>query len=91
VLYQELTVWKRIDQGTAVRYRCLRSCATKKYSVQSADFYRLPLDQRQMLAFQTQFIELFCETDPAERSGDFDSVEDAIAAHEREFAVPHSR
>ncbi|MEP7245918.1 MAG: hypothetical protein ABI885_19880 [Gammaproteobacteria bacterium] len=83
-------MWKRIDQGTAVRYRCLLSLVTKKYSVQSADFYRLPLDQRQMLAFQAQFIELFCETDPAERSGDYDSLEGAIAAHEHQFAVTDS-
>jgi hypothetical protein len=88
VLYQELTVWKRIDPGTAVRYRCLRNHATNKYSVQSADLYRLPPDQRQISTFEAQFVELFCESDPAERAGAFDSLEEAIEAHQRQFGVP---
>ena len=87
VLYQELTVWKRIDDGAAVRYRCLRSLATNKYLVQSADFYRLPLDHQQISTFEAQFVELLCESDPAERAGEFDSLEEAIDAHERGFGV----
>jgi hypothetical protein len=85
MLYQELTMWKRIAETTAVRYRCLMNSANKKISVQSADFYRLPLTQEQVLQFQTQFVELFCECDPGERSDSFDSLEEAIAAHERSF------
>jgi hypothetical protein len=35
--------------------------------------------------FDRQFLELFVEEEPAERSGGFASVEEAIAAHEKEF------
>lgn len=38
------------------------------------------LTSEQFLAFQVQFIELFCESDPSERAGAFDSLEEAIAA-----------
>ena len=84
-LYQELTIWKRSDERTAIRYVCLMDIATGKYSVQSADFYRLPLSHEHLVNFQRQFLELFCESDPCERSGAFDSPEAAIAAHDERF------
>ncbi len=88
MLYQELVIWKRVAEKAAVRYRCLRNSATKKISIQSADFYRLSVTLAQVLRFQTQFVELFCGSDPGERSGSFDSVKEAIAAHERSFGSP---
>jgi hypothetical protein len=87
MLYQELTFWKRIDDKTAVRYRCLMNEATRKFSIQSADFYRLPVDENQVLKFRAQFVELFCESDPGKRAGCFDTAEEAIAEHERSFGV----
>jgi hypothetical protein len=88
MLYQELVIWKRVAEQTAVRYRCLMNSETKKFSVQSADFYRLPVTREQILQFQAQFVELFCECDPGGRSDSFDSVEEAVAAHERSFGPP---
>lgn len=87
MLYEELTVWKRINEKEAIRYRCLLNIETKKFSVQSADFYRLPLTQKQILEFQVQFVELICECDPGERSGSFDTLAGAVAAHDRDFNV----
>jgi hypothetical protein len=86
-MYEEAFIWKRIDKKSVARYRCLRNSATGKYSVQSVDFYRLPLSPQQVAQFEVQFIELFCESDPGERAGVFDSLEEAIAAHERSFNV----
>lgn len=88
MLYQELVIWKHVAEKTAVRYTCLMNPTTKKISIQSADFYRLPVTQEQVMRFQTQFVELFCECDPSERSDSFDSVEEAVAAHERGFGPP---
>jgi hypothetical protein len=85
MLYQELVIWRRNDEKSAIRYVCLMNLATGKFSVQSADFYRLPLSPQDLAQFQKQFVELFCESDPAERAGAFDSAEEAIAAHRREF------
>jgi len=85
-MYQELSVWKRY-QGKVVRYRCFMSLTTKKFTVQSADFYYPPLDPKRAQEHESQFIELLCETDPFERSASFDSLEEAIAAHDRDFEV----
>jgi len=40
MLYQEITMWKRLDDLTAIQYRCLMNQATRQFSVQSADHYR---------------------------------------------------
>jgi len=85
-LYQAIDVWKRVSARELVRYRCFRNLATNRYSVQSADFYRLPLDQTQVGNLEKQFYELLAEQAPDERAGSFESAEEAIAAHEREFA-----
>ncbi len=75
----------------AVRYVCLMNMATRKYSVQSVDFYYLPPSHEAIANHQKQFVELFCESDPGERAGAFDSLEEAIAAHHQNFGLPSSR
>jgi hypothetical protein len=85
MLYQELIIWKKEGEKTAVRYSCLLSLATGKYSVQSADFYHLPLTDQVLRNFKQQFVELLCQCDPADRAGAFDSLEEAITAHGRDF------
>ena len=87
MLYQEMLMWKRLDDRTAIHYRCLMNQATRKFSVQSADFCRLPMNTEQIRQRQIQFVELLCECDPSERSGAFDSIEEAIADHERRFGT----
>lgn len=84
-MYQELSIWKRIDAGRAVHFRCLKDIATQLFCVQSADFYTLPVTLNERLGFDRQFAELFTEVEPIERSAWFATVEEAIAAHEEEF------
>jgi hypothetical protein len=91
MLYQELLIWRRHGEKTAIRYVCLMNMATRKYSVQSVDFYRLPLSHESLTNFQKQFVQLFCESDPGERAGAFDSLEEAIAAHHQDFGPPGSQ
>lgn len=90
MLYQELVIWRRKDQKTAIRYVCFMNIDTRKYSLQSVDFYRLPLSHEHLTNFQRQFVELFCDCDPGERAGAFDSPEEAIAAHRQDF-TPNSQ
>ena len=71
-----------------MRYRCFQSVETQKYVVQSADFYRLPLDAKQCSNLDFQFHELLLEEDPFHRGGEYDSLEDAISAHDRDFCDP---
>src|SRR5260221_5180133 len=85
-LYEAMDVRKRISKTELVRYRCFRNVGTNKYSVQSADFYRLPLDPMHAANLERQYLELLTEQAADERAeGSFDSLAEAIEAHDREF------
>ena len=84
-LYRVIDVWKRSGENSAIRYRCFESLTSKRYCVQSADFYRLPLDQKQVSSLDAQFVELFVEQDPSARNAEYPTLEEAIAAHDKEF------
>jgi hypothetical protein len=84
-MYRELSVWKRIDGKSAVRFRCLEDLATGHFCVQIADFYSLPAEASVASGFDHQFVELLVENDPAERNDWFSTPEEAIRAHEEEF------
>ena len=85
-LYEALEVWKRVSKNELVRYRCFRHLGTGKYSIQSADFHRLPLEPAHVANLEKQYVELLAEQAPDERAEScFDSLSDAIEAHDREF------
>ena len=84
-LYIEVNVWKRIDEDILLQYRCFHILPDNKYCVQSADFYSLPLNEKQIRNLFEQFIQLLREEDPKVRADLFDSLEEAIAAHDRDF------
>lgn len=84
-MFKAIDVWKRISDSEAVRYRCFQCLRTGKYSVQSADFYRLPENPAQSDQLNRQHIELFVRQAPDERTGAYDTLEAAIDAHEAEF------
>jgi len=79
-MFTSIDVWRRVDERTAIRYRCFRSLVSGKYSVQSADFYQLPFEPAQVGSLEQQHIELFIEEQPDAGSGSFDTIERAIAA-----------
>src|SRR6266853_2092335 len=56
-MFKTIDVWKRISDSEAVRYRCFQCLRTGKYSVQSADFYRLPGSPDQSAQLRRQHIE----------------------------------
>jgi hypothetical protein len=85
-LYRAIDVWKRADEETAVRYRCFESLLSKRFCVQSANFYRLPPNEQQIADLSRQFVELFIEQEPSSRSGEHSTLEEAIAAHDRAFS-----
>jgi len=84
-LYQAFDVWKKVSKTRVVRYRCFRNLTSGRFSVQSADFYGVPLDSKQSANLERQHAELFMEQDPEERAGSFDSLEAAIEAHDKAF------
>lgn len=84
-MYREISIWKRIDAERAVHFRCFEDVASHLFCVQSADFYVLPVKVNARVEFDRQFVELFIEVEPIERSRWFATVEQAVAAHEEEF------
>ncbi|MES2107052.1 MAG: hypothetical protein V4634_23765, partial [Pseudomonadota bacterium] len=70
----------------AVRYSCLNDLGRSRYAVQSADFFRLPIDMIQCDGFDRQFAELFIEDSAGKERDWFDSLESAIEAHDQDFA-----
>jgi|SRR3954453_23278009 hypothetical protein len=84
-MYREQSIWKRIDAQRAVHFRCFEDLASHLFCVQSADFYSLPMTLNARSGFDRQFVELFIEVEPVERSEWFGTVEEAIAAHEKKF------
>ena len=75
----------RLD-GRALRYRCFQVIPGEGFCIQSADFYKLPIDAEQTHFLDRQFVDLVIEQAPDERSVTFPSLEDAIAHRDQEFA-----
>jgi hypothetical protein len=84
-MFKAIDVWKRINDTTAIRYRCFERLADHQFCVQSADCYYLPLRQEQVKALEQQFVELLIEEAPDERSPLYPSLEEAIAQYDLEF------
>lgn len=85
-LFKEVMVWKRVDSSSAIRYSCLNDLQNDAFAVQSADFFRLPFNMDSANDFAKQFAEFLIEVSPRERCSWFDSIEEAIANHERAFS-----
>jgi hypothetical protein len=84
-LYRAIDVWKKADKTSAIRYRCFESLNSGRFCVQSSDFYTLPLDANQVASLSHQFVDLFVQQDPADRSSEYSTLEEAIAAHDQAF------
>jgi hypothetical protein len=85
-LYRAIDVWRRRPNG-AVRYRCFEVLPGGRFCVQSADFFSLPFDNQRSDFSDRQFQELLIEQAPEERTATFSTLEEAIAEHDRDFAI----
>jgi len=85
-IYKEHLIWKRIDrEETAIRFNCFEILGENKFCVQGVDYFSLPVDDAQIRGFNNQYIELFIEDSPENRSDLYDTLEDAIIFYERKF------
>jgi len=84
-LYREVSIWKRVDDKQACRFRCLEDLQSGLYCVQSTDVYTLPIAPAHLAQLDHQFVELLIEIDPLERCEWYGSAVEAIAEHENEF------
>jgi hypothetical protein len=86
-LFREINVWKRIDDTTLLRYRCLHVMAEDRYYVKSSDFYYWPLDKEQIIQRDFYFLDsLFGEALEPITEETYETVEEAILMHDKEFA-----
>jgi hypothetical protein len=85
-MFRSFDVWKRTENGELIRYRCFESTPEGTFCVQSADFFRRPIQSQRLVELETQWIELLLEQSPFERSRSFPTVEEAIAHHNSEFS-----
>jgi predicted class III extradiol MEMO1 family dioxygenase len=84
-MFRGIDVWKRLDDGTLARYRCLQKLPQNRYCVQSVDFYRQPLDEKQMSELDRQFIELLLDQAPDDENEMYETLEEAISKHDQDF------
>lgn len=84
-LYKQIDVWKKIDVGCAIKFRCFENLEKKMFCVQSADYFYISKDEKQFYDSERQLIELFIEELPDNRSKLFSTLEDAIAFYFEEF------
>jgi hypothetical protein len=84
-LYKLINICRRVSTKEAVVYRCFEVLPDKGFVVQSADRIWLPFETGYTHQHERQLWELFCETAPEERSQVYPSLEEAIAAFDKEF------
>ena len=60
LLWRNHDVWRR-QEAVAIRYRCFENLLTGLFYVQSADFYRMPIDPAILRQHDHQFVELLFE------------------------------
>ena len=84
-LLQAIDVWRRLDTGALVRYRCFLVLPNRGYFVQSADFYYpdKPNDDKKDKFLQNEFIDHLASR--AELPDLYDNLEDAISKHDSDF------
>lgn len=70
-LFQEISVWRRLDDNTLLRYRCLQLLPDGGYCVKSSHFYHYPLklDDEQIKQAEFYFLDgMFQDGLPARSS-----------------------
>jgi hypothetical protein len=85
-LFREVSVWKRVDDTTVIRYRCFQVVPDGGFFVKSSDFYHYPIDAKQVSQLEQYFLDSLFQ-DALEEVHDEISgtLEDAIRIHDEAF------
>jgi hypothetical protein len=83
-LFRQIAIWSRLDDRRAVRFNCIEDMSVNKFVVQTSDYFYIPIKNEHLSYFDKLFPERFIEVDRSECKW-FDSVEEAIAAHDLDF------
>ena len=82
MFYKHVDMFERSTDGAIRRFRCLYDVESQKYCVQNADMLYRDSDLAQL---DRLFIELLSEVSPNERAQFFETVEEAIENHKKQF------
>jgi len=85
-MYFACDIWRRVADGTVARYRCFQVLPKGGYCVQSKDVYDARATPGLAAQHERQFIELFGEEAPDSRTRVYETLDEAIREHDREFA-----
>ena len=87
-LFKEISIWRRVDDNTLLRYRCLQALPDGGYFVKSSHFYYYPLNlhDEQLKLTEFYFVDgMFGDAlleIPKETCG---TLEEAVAKYDKEF------
>ncbi len=77
-MYKFFDIWKRHSNDCAIKYRCFEVLGKSKFGVQNVDYLYLPIKEKLLIELDNQFLELFIEIPPDERTEVYSTVEEAI-------------
>ena len=86
---KEISVWRRLDDNTLLRYRCLQLLPDGGYCVKSSHFYRYPLklDDDQIKQAEFYFLDgMFQDGLQEIAKQSYQTLEEAIANHDKDFS-----
>ncbi len=83
--YRHVEVWSRYDDGRIIIYRCLQNLSSKKYMVDRAEIVPTDVSRDTLLEIVADQLEMLTEEVPENRLNQFDSLDEAIHAHDGEF------
>ena len=87
-LFKEVSVWRRVDDNTLLRYRCLQMLPDGGYFVKSSHSYREPItsDSEQIKQAEYYFLDgMFGDALLEIPKESYATLEEAIAKHDEDF------
>lgn len=84
-LFREIIIWKEIDDDTVSRYRCFHVLPDNKYFIKGQDFFRYPLDEKQLKDTEFYSIDLLFQGGLNMEEEFCDSLEEGIEKFEKDF------
>lgn len=83
--YKQIDVWQKMSDNEIICFRCFEIMPDGLFCVQSADFYDKDSIRNRVGAIENQYLELLLEDEPDNREGAYETLLEAIEAHQNAF------
>ncbi len=84
-LFQEIIIWKEIDDNTITRYRCFHVLPDDKYFVKGQDFFHYPLNEKQLKDIDFYAVDLLFQGGLNMKEEFCNSLNEALEKFEKGF------